>query len=198
MERPSNYSSLQPHPRLPAAIPQSESEEEVQSSDTDSDSDSNIKNRKVKKPRIKVKSALQLLIPKRKKYDIWSNRAQDEALAETLNSCDVTSRDRSRNVETYDYSLGYKYYNETSDEHKPFSDRGDKYGYKRTRDDRNNVNYKRRRRSPSPEKVKGSERILSELTVDVDSTEEDIAKDLGNKLLEEREDLICKYFSSCT
>lgn len=33
-------------------------------------------------------------------------------LAETLNSCDVTYKDRSRDVESYDYTLGHKQYTE--------------------------------------------------------------------------------------
>lgn len=172
LERPADYSGTQPNPRLPM-LQESESETELQSSDSDSDSDSNRK--KSKKPKIKFKPKLQQ--PKRKKYDIWSTRVQEDVLAETLNSCDVTLKDRSRNVESYDY-LSHRISN------------------KRTRDDRKNPNIRTIGRSKSEERVKGSSRKIFNLNVTASNTPEEIAKDVANKLYEEKEELICMYSSN--
>lgn len=49
-----------------------------------------------------------------------------------MNSCDVTIKDRSRSVESYDYNLARELYAEENS----------KQNLKRTRDDRKNVNFK--------------------------------------------------------
>lgn len=161
--------------------PPSETEEELQSSDSDSDSDPNVK--RTKKPKIKLKPKPRQENPKRKKYDIWSSREQDEALAATLNCCDVTTKDRSRNVEYYDYTLSSKFYDDDSKQNK---------SNKRTRDDRKNTYFRQRKRSNSEEKLKGVKRIILDLAVDLNSSAEEMAKDMANKLCEEKEDLISK------
>ena len=168
LERPADYSGSQPNPRFPVVLPESESEAELQSSDSDSDSDCNRK--KSKKPKIKLKPKLQQ--PKRKKYDIWSTRVQEDVLAETLNSCDVTIKDRSRDVESYDY-LSHRVSN------------------KRTRDDRKNPQIRSVGRSRSHERTKGNARKIQELAVDGSNTPEEIARDVATKLSEEKEELIC-------
>ncbi|RZB39498.1 RNA GG bind domain containing protein [Asbolus verrucosus] len=175
LERPANYSASQPNARFPV-VPESESETELQSSDSDSDSDCNKK--KSKKPKIKLKPKLQQ--PKQKKYDIWSTRVQEEVLAETLNSCDVTIKDRSRSVETYDY-LGSHF---------------ERKNNKRTRDDRYNPNIKSVGRSKSVEKVKGNARKIFDLAVNSTSSPEEIAKDIANKLYEEKEELILRVIDA--
>lgn len=136
--------------------------------------------------------------PTQKRYDIWSTRVQDEVLAETLNSCDVTVKDRSRDAETYDFSLGKKYYEEEESqtvEEKLF--KGDhRTSNKRTRADRNNTNFRQTKRTHKEKKgdnVTSKPRMLLDLVVNIDSTEEQIAKDIANKLYEEKEDLICKF-----
>nr|CAI5830880.1 unnamed protein product [Callosobruchus analis] len=192
LERPVNYSAMQPTPRFPREDYQSESEEELQSSDSDSDSEPSSKQKK--KPRIKLKpKSRRTTAPKGKKYDIWSTRVQEDFLAETLNSCDVTSKDRSRSVESYDYTLAYKFYNEDKVDSKPFSDQ--RRGNKRTVDDRNNSKFRQRRRSNSSDKdkKKGKSKIILDLSVDIDNSPEDIAKDVACKLYEEKGELICKY-----
>ncbi|KAJ8925569.1 hypothetical protein NQ315_009409 [Exocentrus adspersus] len=181
LERPANYSAIQTQ-TLPVDPP-SETEEELQSSDSDSDSDPNIK--RTKKPKIKLKPKLPPQNPKRKKYDIWSSREQDEVLAATLNCCDVTTKDRSRNVEYYDYTLGRRYYDDSRQSK----------SNKRTRDDRKNIFFRQRKRSTSEEKVKGVKRTILDLTVDLNNSPEEIAKDMANKLCEEREDLILKVIN---
>ncbi|KAG5879000.1 hypothetical protein JTB14_017410 [Gonioctena quinquepunctata] len=193
LERPQNYSVSQPQPRLP--VNKLSESEQSQSSSSDSDSDS--KTKKNKKPRIKLKPGVQAKNARRKKYDIWSTRVQEEVLSETLNSCDVSKRDRSRNVESYDYTLGYKYYNEDTDTHDtPFGDEIDRKNNKRTRDDQKNTNFRQRKRSPSSEKVKGTKRIILDLNTDVNSDVESLAKDIANKLYEEKEDLISKVINA--
>lgn len=196
LERPAQYSAnAQPNTRFNNVLP-SESDEELGSSDSDTDSDSAVK--KTKKPRIKLKPKTRYRRAAQKKYDIWSTRVQDEVLAETLNSCDVTVKDRSRDAETYDFSLGKQYWNE---DHKPAKDvlftEEPRLSNKRTRENRNNSNFRQRKRSHSrenqEEKVSSKPRILLGLNVDIDSTENEIAKDIANKLYEEKEDLICKF-----
>lgn len=171
----------------------SESDEELGSSDSDSDSDSALK--KIKKPKIKLKPKARYRKPTQKKYDIWSTRVQDEVLAETLNSCDVTLKDRSRDAETYDYTLSKIYYDDADSESKPNFKEESRKNNKRTRADRNNVNFRRAQRSRSRENkgnVSSKPRFLLPLAVNVDSKEEEIAKDIANKLYEEKEDLICE------
>ncbi|CAH2005311.1 unnamed protein product [Acanthoscelides obtectus] len=182
---------MQPTPRFPRNDYQSESEEEPQSSDTDSDSEPSLKQKKRPKIKLKPKSR-RTTAPKEKKYDVWSTRVQEDFLAETLNSCDVTSKDRSRNVESYDYTLAYKLYNKDKPESKPFVDQ--RRGNKRTVDDRRNSHFRQRRRSSSSdkEKKKGKPRIILDLAVGTDDSPDEIAKDIGNKLYEEKEDLILK------
>ncbi|KAJ8935155.1 hypothetical protein NQ314_012973 [Rhamnusium bicolor] len=183
LERPVNYSAIQPKPRFPVNPP-SESDEEFQSSDTDSDSDSNT--RRSKKPKIKLKPKPQEQNSKRKKYDIWSTRVQEEVLAATLNSCDVTTKDRSRDVETYDFTLGKKYYEELEE----------KKNNKRTREDRKKPNFRQKKRSNSDEKLKGNKRVILDLAVDLNSSAEEMAKDMANKLCEEKEELILKVINT--
>lgn len=152
--------------------------------------------KKSKKPKTKLKlKPKRRYKPERKKYDIWSTRVQEDVLAETLNSCDVSTKDRSRSVESYDYTLGRKYYNnELEDTKDHFKEQEFRKNNKRTRDDRKNTNFKpQRRRSCSRENVKGSERNIMDLVKDENCGEEDLAKDIANKLYEEKEDLICEY-----
>lgn len=197
MERPVQYSSnAQPNARFSNVLP-SESDEELGSSDTETDSDSAVK--KAKKPRIKLKPKARYRKPAQKKYDIWSTRVQDEVLAETLNSCDVTIKDRSRDAETYDFSMGKKYYeDETYPERESLFNEETQESNKRTRANRNNVNFRQKKRSHSREKKveKGSSkpRILLDLAVNINSSEDEIAKDISNKLYEEKEELISKLF----
>lgn len=126
-----------------------------------------------------------------KKYDVWSSRSQEESLAATLDNCDVVKRDRSRDVESYDFTLAHKYYNNELDINR-FS-KVDRKNNKRTRDDRNNKTFRQRQRSPSAgSEVKGEPRMISNLTVDKNSVAEDIANDIACKLSEEKTELICK------
>lgn len=181
LPRPENYSSTIPMSRFPV-VQDSESEDELLSaSDSDSDSDSQVY--KAKKPKVKLKPKLQKcnVNPKRKKYDIWTTRAQEDVLAETLSSCDVTFKDRSRSVESYDYTLSHSHImNERSNN-------------KRSRDDRKNTNIRLlKRHNDNKDEAKGSARTILDLTVTAENTPEEIGSDLANKLCEEKEDLLSK------
>lgn len=184
LERPTNYSNTTAIERFPVQQQESESEDElVSASDSDSDSDCIIT--QVKKPKTKVKKpkVQKIQNPKRKKYDIWSTRVQEEVLAETLNSCDVTYKDRSRDVESYDYTLGQKLYDGTGES---------RANNKRSRADRNNPHIRLTKRSLSNDRndVNGSPRLILDLTVTCENTSEEIAREIANKLYEEKEDLL--------
>lgn len=165
--------------------PESESDDNEDGllSASDSDSDSDSKCYKAKKPKVKLKPKIcKGAKSKQKKYDVWSTRAQEDVLSETLNSCDVTYKDRSRNVESYDYtlSMGYK--------------ANERINNKRSRSDRKNGDIRLVQRSHSEENdVKGSARTLLDLVVTTENSAEEIAKDLANKLCEEKEDLLGNF-----
>lgn len=181
--RPDNYAAGVPMKRFPDQQ-ESESEDELFSA-SDSDSDSDSKTYRAKKPKVKLKSKPQRQSSnsKTKKYDIWSTRLQEDVLAATLNSCDVTFKDRSRSVESYDYTLSHSFImNQRSNN-------------KRSRDDRKNTNLRLVKPSEDDkEEVKGSARTILDLIVTSENTPEEIGRDLANKLCEEKEDLLGKQF----
>ncbi|XP_057669022.1 phosphorylated adapter RNA export protein [Diorhabda carinulata] len=182
LERPTNYSKTQPLPRLPSN-PVSESDEEERQSDSDSDSDPNTK--KVKKPKIRLKPQPQQRSQIHKKFDIWSNRLQEDTLAATLDNCDVVQKDRSRDVESYDFTIAHKYY---ENKFKVI----ERTNNKRRHDDRN-TNFRQIRRSTSSDRdIKGVAKIISDLKIDINGKPEDLARDIANKLFEEKEELILK------
>lgn len=172
LERPANYAAVQPNLKFPPNL-ESDSESSKQStSDSESDSDKELRK---KRPKIKPKLRKPVRSLRQNKYSIWSTHIQEDVLADTLNTCDVTLKDRSRNIESYDYSLGRK-------------------TNKRTIGDRNNRKIRLVNASRSDtDDIKGTARTLLSLTVSLENTEEEIARDLANKLCEEKEDLICLY-----
>lgn len=93
-----------------------------------------------------------------------------------MNTCDVTTKDRSRDVETYDYTLARK-------------------NNKRTRDDRKNTQLRPVGRQKEKDESRGAPRYLVDLVVTSENSDEDCAKDLANKLFEEKEDLIRKFLN---
>ncbi|CAH0551172.1 unnamed protein product [Brassicogethes aeneus] len=187
LERPANYSQIQLANRFPVILPDTDSEEEF--SDSDSDSDVPSKKVKIRKPKLKIKPVQRHLT--KKKYDIWSSRIKDDNLSETLNNCDVSVKDKSRSVENYDYKLALRMREEREDQILE-----NRKNNKRTRDDRSNVFLRQIQRSKSREKVSGTPRKILDLTVKVTDSPEDIAKDIANKLLEEKEELILKVVNT--
>lgn len=163
----------QPNLRFPPVLESDNESSKHTSSDSGSDSDTPVRK---KKPKVKVKLRKPVKSLKQNKYNIWSTHIQEDVLADTLNTCDVTLKDRSRNVESYDYSLSRK-------------------SNKRTISDRNNSRIRLVNNSKDEEgDVRGNPRFLLNLCVSIENTEEEIARDLANKLCEEKEDLIRLYF----
>lgn len=188
LERPSNYAAIMEQNRFVPTRCDSESNEDPQSSSTsDSDSDSQYR---AKKPKLKIKAKLSAAqtsnSTKRKKYDIWSTRLQEDVLAETLNTCDVTQKDRSRDVESYDYPIRDQVILDTDQQQL-------RSKVKRNWADRNDSNLRLRKREFNDKANKGPARLLGSLApIDDDSDVENIAKDIANKLCEEKEELVLK------
>lgn len=137
MERPQNYSQV---PQ--SVIQDSESEDQDQSSDVDSDDSTSAHRSKPKKPKMKLKPQANRAPNSKKKYDIWTAKVQEDVLTETLNTCDVTQKDRSRDVESYDYPLANNHERNGNSN-------------KRTRDDRRNIHLRLGKRNEKDEKEKG-------------------------------------------
>lgn len=110
---------------------------------------------------------------RRKRYDIWSTRAQEDVLLENMINCDVSNIDRSRSVETYP-TLNNRRTN------------------KRTCRDRVDDNIRLYKPERQEEEVKGASRFIADLGVNAENDDAEIAKDMANKLYEEKEELICK------
>lgn len=195
LERPANYSAtLGPKERFARPI-ESESDEKPSSS-SDSDSDVEIKRKKLSKP--KLLKPRHLVPNKRKKYDIWSTRMQEDVLSETLNSCDVSIKDRSRDVESYDYTLSYSYNKNRGDDALKGNNDENKDAVrtnnKRNRNDRKNSNLRPvKTRNDEESEHKSIPRHILDLAVTCSDTLDDIVADIANKLCEAKEDLIRKY-----
>ncbi|KAF5307177.1 hypothetical protein FQR65_LT00693 [Abscondita terminalis] len=172
LERPSTYSSELYQARFPV-VEDVESEEEFESS-SESDSDEGTKS---KRPKLKLKpQAVSSKSNVKKKYDVWSTRVQEDLLLENLVNCDVSQVDRSRTVETYSIN------------HVPFIRNN-----KRTHEDRYNSHLRPFKRSNSDdeyESSRGTPRVILDVHVTVENSDDEIAKDIANKLCEEKEDLI--------
>lgn len=100
--------------------------------------------------------------------------------AETMISCDVTLKDRSRQSENYDFTFASKYYAEMEG----------RQGTKRTREDMKNKNFTQKK---SEEEFKDKPKEICDLLVNEHSEVQDIVRDIAEKLGEERSDLICKF-----
>ncbi|KAL3286708.1 hypothetical protein HHI36_001203 [Cryptolaemus montrouzieri] len=187
LERPDNYSNLKNDTRFSSiSIVQDSDSEDQKSSELDSDSDSaGPRSRKTKKLKLKVKPPPQKR-PINNRFNIWSTRVQEDVLSETLNSCDVTKKDRSRSVESYDYVASARYQNMMNGG-----------SYKRTREDRKNIHLRLRNCSYNLEQkpLKGKTRNILDLVTTLENSVEEIAEDISNKLYEEKEDLILKILN---
>lgn len=152
------------------------------------------------------------------KYNIWSSSLQEEVM-ENLKGCgvDQDSGRYDRNCESYDYSLKYRLNGENSlKRRQSYSDDSDK-GFncstsnafesknKRFRanslsvKDRKNVRLRLGNRSDDSSGNEGSgamnmARNILDLTSDAASTNDEVAKDIANKLYEEKDTLMSKSF----
>lgn len=175
------------------------------SSESESDSDSDSARRKTKRPKLKVKptrAERENCRMKNDKFKIWNMQVQEESITEDLVSCGVTrSIYKDRNVESYDFTLGYSFNkrgkdvteNNSSDEEKETEPR---LTNKRTFNDRCRVKLRlgKRRIDNSTEDVdddhRGSSRVMSDLGITAESSDADVAADIAAKLSEHKDVLI--------
>lgn len=150
-----------------------------------------------------------------KKYNIWSTSLQEEVM-ENLKGCgvDQDSGRYDRNCESYDYSLKYRLNGENSlKRRQSYSDDSDK-GFncsssnffetknKRFRasslsvKDRRNVRLRLGNRSDDSSSNDGSTmnsaRCILDLNVTSDSSNDEVAREIANKLYEEKDELMSK------
>ncbi|XP_065333698.1 phosphorylated adapter RNA export protein [Cloeon dipterum] len=202
LQRPAEL--IDPGPRPVQQLPdESEPEEDSSSDDSDSDNDTGDQHRHTKKRKVKAIKPRPLpptAAAKTKKYDIWCSGLQEEVLTRGLIGCDVAQRPgkRDRNVESYDYlshRAGY------SDSPEDFADdvprrRSPNFpaSNKRSHAERESGNVKSRLgwRTKNATERKGTKRELKDLQVTLDSSIEDFAKDVTEKLNEEKGDLILR------
>ncbi|XP_012285359.1 phosphorylated adapter RNA export protein isoform X2 [Orussus abietinus] len=176
------------------------SDESDDTTESESDSDSDSGHAKAKKPKIKLKryrTKSQSRTSRNDKYKVWCTQVQEESLTEDLVSCGVTKRIcQGRSVENYDFTLRYTLRdtelpnNVSSEEEKEVEQR---LTNKRTYSDRRNVKLRlgKRRNSMDIDSQRGSVRIISDLSITADSTDEDVAADITSKL-NEKKDLLIK------
>lgn len=151
-----------------------------------------------------------------KKYNIWSTSLQEEVM-ENLKDCgvDQDSGKYDRKSEAYDYSLKYRLNGENSlKRRQSYSDDSDKGGVdcssssnffetknKRFRanslsvKDRRNVRLRLGNRSDDSSSNDGagtmnSARCIIDLTTTANDSDESVARDIANKLYEEKDDLM--------
>ena len=195
LQRPHNH--VPPVPEQSAKLRYSDESDESEQSESDSDSDTG--HNRIKRPKIKIKrcKASSQSRSINDKYKVWCTQVQEESLTEDLVSCGVTrSLYHDRNVESYDYTLGYSLgnkksrYNNTSDEDQEIETR---LTNKRTFSDRRNAKLrlgKRRKSHEDEDDPKGSARIIPDLTVTLESTDDEVAADIAEKLSEKKDILI--------
>lgn len=181
LQRPSEMVEIR---RPTAAVEDSEP-----SADEDTESeDSDDPQRGQKKQKLKP-SMMNREPAKSKKYNVWCAGIQEEVLTQELTNCEVAQRfERNRDVESYDYTLHRQ---DDDDELVDDSQMSNKRQY----DDRQHKGVRARlgRRRHSNEGARGTARNILSLAVTVDSTDEEVARDIANKLCEEKDELICKY-----
>lgn len=151
-------------------------------------------------------------VPKIKKNNIWASGLQEESLMENLKGCgvDQESSNYDRSVESYDYSLKYRM-DDTNSRKRRQSTHSDSsceqqvthFGQKSSNSKRfraNSMGSKRNVRfrigvksdgSSSNDGVLNAPRTVLDLNV-LNGSNEELARDLANKLYEEKDDLMCE------
>lgn len=138
---------------------------------------------------------------KKNKYDIWCSELQESALTDDLVNIDVANKiiDRSRNVESYDYRLAFRQHNDTTvdstiEDSAPAGHSEPAYGNKRRFHERGSIKQRLGRRdSGSKNDDEHCEpRHLLALNCCTDDSEEELAKDIADKLWEHKEELILR------
>ncbi|KAJ6642819.1 Phosphorylated adapter RNA export protein, partial [Pseudolycoriella hygida] len=195
-----------------------ESLAEQSSNSSESETDLRAKNKKL---RVTPNHQQKEFHSKFKKYNIWSNGLQEECLLETLKVCGVDKPEKfDRNIESYDYSLKYRLNGENSMKRRKSynsDDSGDqdtnrlKYGgqYKRFRASsmgsglggregkriRKNVRLRLGHKSEDSSSNDGfmnAPRVILDLSNCETTTDEDVARDISNKLYEGKVSLLLR------
>lgn len=175
----------------------SDDSDDTPESASDTDSDTAIKI--VKRPKLKAKRRKTLVNDKTNKYKIWCTQVQEESLTENLVSCGVTRKiDQGRNVENYDlpkkyHSNGHNRSNNSTDED---INNEIRITNKRTNKDRKNIKLRlgKRNNSMDIDTQKGSGRTIPNLTTTIESSDVDVANDIADKLKEQKDSLIRKFY----
>ncbi|XP_022189897.2 phosphorylated adapter RNA export protein isoform X2 [Nilaparvata lugens] len=190
LERPIEMMQKAVEPCRPAALQLSSEEEEESPSSSDS-SDSESERRKSRKKRKMTKHYSKFSKNKpMSKYDVWSVGLQEESLAENLNSFNVVKTDQSRSVESYNYKMKYELEDDHHSLHQQLGRNDEEFRTnKRRHGDRGNVHMRLGRRDISPE-AKGCSIILFDLAVTSENTDDEVSKDIVEKLSEKKDDLI--------
>lgn len=158
----------------------------------DSDSDSDCGKTKTKRPKIKIRRGeTEARAKTNDKYKVWCTQVQEESLTEELVSCGVTrSKFSDRSVESYDLSLAFSLEREHRNDNS--YDRRERTTNKRSFSDRSNIKLRLgKRQSPdNSNDHQGPERTVPNLTTTVESTNEQVAADIADKLDEKKDTLI--------
>ncbi|XP_075981228.1 phosphorylated adaptor for RNA export isoform X2 [Anticarsia gemmatalis] len=131
---------------------------------------------------------------KKEKYNIWCKAFQEDLLTEDMISCDVSKKSRY-GVESYDYTIKYRL-DDSYISKKVFTNTeectdNERTSNKRRHSDRSNKKWKMARRVNTYQyNEKQEPRILTDLLVTADDNVEIIAKEIAEKLSEEKKDLI--------
>ncbi|XP_067004622.1 phosphorylated adapter RNA export protein [Anabrus simplex] len=187
----------------------SEDDNDSNNSDSDIDSDSPC----FRPKRVKMKNKVRYInheqnSSQKKKYSVWCSDIQESELANELVNCDVRQKglDRSRNVESYDYTLAYSLNEEgcegeDSDEEtdkghrkRRFHERGTNFKQDSNNGELPRISVKQRlgRRQNDPNELRGHPRLIMDLRVTEENDVEDVAIDIANKLCEPKDDLILR------
>lgn len=150
-----------------------------------------------------------------KKYNVWTAALQEEALSENMRGCDVTRSSSDRNVENYDFSLKYRMNGEntlkrrlsnSSDEETshPANKRGRQSVRNTTMErEKNSIKGRLGQRSSRSRRnnssTSGSSDYSSEPRHILDLKDisgrdpSDIAREMANKLYEEKDELLGEF-----
>lgn len=109
--------------------------------------------------------------------------------------CDVTKK-RSLGIESYDYTIKYRLDDNYSKKVFKNNEENDRTSNKRRNMDRSNVKLRlgNRVNSHHTSHSKKEPLILQDLIVSATDPEDNIATDIGEKLNEEKTEIICEYF----
>lgn len=177
----------------------------LSSDDSSSGSDEGVKRlargeeKKTKKKRpiaqLRVRPIATMQNARPKKYNVWSESLQEESLMENMRGFDVTKDMKSdRSVETYDFSIKYRLNGENRLKRRAgggnYSDEDYYQSSKRSRQERRSVKDRLGSRKSSSSSGDNAPRHILNLDVQEGASDEVVARDIANKLYEEKDDLL--------